>query len=207
MLYQIIAQGLGALGVTCTIIAVQFNSHFKIMFFKTLSELLFAVQLVMLGSMTGAVMNFVGIFRNVVFVLVVKKNKPITPWIALFMIITLATGITTAVLSWSVATTAMSKMFKSHAMILTAVIIVSTLPVIAKTLTTIAYALKNPHKLRMLNLPSVICWLIHDLAFVTIAGIANNVFAICSITVAEIRYKKIIMKKESEVQIEKSGSN
>lgn len=202
MLYQIFVQGIGVVAVLCTIIAVQFNSHIKIMFFKTLSELLFAVQLVLLGSMTGAVMNFVGIIRNVIFVIVVRKNKSITPWIIVFMIVTLASGITTAVLSFNSTLNNLYSKYNLYFIAIILVILVSILPITAKTLTTIGYAKKNPHKLRMLNLPSCLCWLTHDIIIFSIAGILNNVFNVCSIIVAEIRYRKIKFEDE-----EKSGSN
>lgn len=195
--YDIFVQGLGALGAICTIIALQFNTHFKIMFFKTVSELLFAVQLILLGSITGCVMNLVGILRNVIFVYAVNKNKDVKPWIIVFLIITLATGIPTAILSWNVAMNAMDRLFNNYTVIVIATALVSALPVMAKSLTTIAYVQKDPHKLRMLNLPSLIFWLIHDLSYVTFAGIFNNAFGLCSLAIAEIRYKKL-KKQENE---------
>ncbi|MBR3804237.1 MAG: YgjV family protein [Clostridia bacterium] len=204
MFFDIFVQGLGWIAVACTIIALQFNTHFKIMLFKTLSELLFAVQLLFLGSITGMAMNFVGILRNIIFVYAVKKNKNVTPWIIVFMLITLATGITTAVLSWNVALSAMDKIFNNGAIIMISAIIVSVLPILAKTLTTIAYALKDPHKLRMLNLPSLIFWLIHDLFYLTFAGMFNNVFGLCSLAIAEIRFRK--SKTDNKNSNEKNGS-
>ncbi len=198
-LFDIFVQGIGVLAVACTIIAVQFNSHFKILLFKTLSELLFAVQLFFFGSYTGVAMNLIGIVRNVIFTCAVKNNKNVKPWIIVFVIVTLATGITTTILSFNATLNSIISRYNNYTLSMVLVVFITILPIVAKTLTTVAYAMKNPHKLRMLNLPSLICWLSHDLIIFSIAGISNNVFGIISIIVAEIRYKKI--------KNDKSGSN
>ena len=161
------------------------------MLFKTLSELLFAVQLFFLASYTGFAMNLLSVFRNVIFVYAVRKKKPILPWIIVFSLVALATGVTTAVLSWNSSLSSMQERFNSATLVMIFAILVSLLPIAAKITTTFAYACKNPHKLRMINLPSVIAWLIHDIIIFSIAGMSNNVFAIVSITVAEIRFRKI----------------
>ncbi len=198
-LFDIFVQGIGVLAVACTIIAVQFNSHFKILLFKTFSELLFAVQLFFFGSYTGVAMNLLGIVRNVIFTYTVKNNKNVKPWIIFFVIVTLATGITTTILSFNATLNSIISRYNNYTLSIILVIFITILPIVAKTLTTVAYAMKNPHKLRMLNLPSLICWLSHDLIIFSIAGISNNVFGIISVIVAEIRYKKI--------KNDKSGSN
>ena len=190
-LFDIFVQGIGLLGVLCTIIAVQFNSHFKILLFKTLSELLFAVQLFFFGSYTGVAMNLLGILRNVIFTYAVSKNKNVKPWIIVFVIVTLSTGITTTILSFNATLSSIISRYNNYTLSIIFVTLVTILPVIAKTLTTIAYAMKNPHRLRMLNLPSLICWLTHDLIIFSIAGMSNNIFGIISIIVAEVRYRKI----------------
>ena len=205
MWFDIFVQGLGYLGLLATIIAVQFNKHYKIMIFKSLSELLFAIQLIFLASYTGAAMNFISVIRNVIFVYAVRKNKPILPWIIAFSIFAIATGVTTSVLSWNSTVANMQARYGDNIFSLILVIFVIILPMAAKVTTTFAYACKDPHKLRMINLPSIISWLLHDIIIFTLAGMSNNIFAIISIIVAEIRYKKILANADnSTVSIENS---
>ncbi|MBE5743465.1 MAG: YgjV family protein [Clostridiales bacterium] len=200
-MFDFFVQCLGILGAICTIIALQFNKHFWIIFFKTLSELLFAVQLVFLGSYTGAVMNVISVIRNVIFVYAVKKNKPVLPWILAFSSFALITGVTTAVLSWNTTLQTCSK-FGNEFFVMFFTILISILPIFGKIITTFAYACKDPHKLRMLNLPSLTSWLIHDIIIFSIAGISNNLFGIVSAIIAEIRYKKIKNKNDLEPSVD-----
>ena len=203
MWFDIFVQGLGYLGLLATIIAVQFNKHYKIMIFKSLSELLFAVQLVFLASYTGAAMNFISVIRNVIFVYAVKKNKPILPWIIAFSIFAVAVGLTTSVLAWNSSLSNMQDRYGNYILSLILAIFVIILPMVGKVTTTFAYSCKDPHKLRMINLPSIISWLLHDIIIFSLAGMSNNIFAIVSIIIAEIRYKKILANaNNSTVSIE-----
>ena len=72
---EIIAQIIGFLAIAMNIISVQFNTHFKIMLFKSLGSFLFCVQYLMLGAYPGFVMDFIGVIRNFVFAYNVKRNK------------------------------------------------------------------------------------------------------------------------------------
>ena len=195
MIPELIIQGIGFLGVFCTIISVQFNTHYKIIIFKTLSELFFAIQMLLLGSYTGVVVEIIGIIRNIVFTYAILNKKSVKPWIITFVLITLILGTTTTILSFNLTLNTIIEKFTNYTLSIVLVCIVTILPMIAKTLSCISYAMKDPHKLRMLNLPSNVCWIVHDSIMFSIAGILCNVFNIVSITIAEMRYKKI--KKES----------
>ena len=140
MWFDVFVQGIGVLAVICTIVAVQFNKHFLIMLFKTLSELLFGVQLIFLGSFTGVAMNLLSVVRNVIFVYAVRKNKPILPWILAFSTVALVTGVVTAVLSWNTTLLTMQSRFNNDVLALIFVILISVLPIGAKITTTFAYA-------------------------------------------------------------------
>ena len=61
---EILAQIVGFFAIAINIISVQFNTHFKIMLFKSLGSFLFCVQYLMLGAFSGCVMDFVGVIRH-----------------------------------------------------------------------------------------------------------------------------------------------
>ena len=74
-MFDFIVQVIGFLAIAMNILAVQFNSHWKIMFFKSLGSFLFALQYLLLGAFTGMAMDIIGVIRNFIFAGNVKKGK------------------------------------------------------------------------------------------------------------------------------------
>ena len=161
---------LGLSGLAMGILAYQTNKHKNIVLLKLANELLFGIQYGFLGAYTGAFMNGLSCIRNYIFVENVKKNKSNKVWIGLFMIIILVFGI----LTWDSG--------------------YSIIPIYAKILTTIAYGIKDPRKIRLLTFPSSISWLIYNYHYGSMAGAANELFVLTSLIIAVIRFD--IRKKE-----------
>ena len=90
-------QGLGLIGLGFGVAAFQSNRHKSIVLLKLLNELVFAVQYVLLGAYTGAVMNLISCVRNYIYAKSVEKGRSTTPWIFIFSGIIVLSGI----LSWS----------------------------------------------------------------------------------------------------------
>ncbi len=189
-MYQIFVQVLGFIAMGACIISVQFNTHFKIMAFKGLSSFLFGLQYILLGSYTAVVMELVGVIRNFVFAYNVKKNKSNTLWIVLFSVITVASGVITLYLSWDKTLSVLSKYTTDENGLKALGITFSGVAIFAKLISTIGYGFKNPHLIRMLNLPSYSLWILHDVVFLSIASVINNALSIVSIIIAEIRFRK-----------------
>lgn len=185
---DIITQIIGFIAIAFSILAVQFNTHGKIIAFKTISSLLFALQYLLLGAYTGMVMDIIGSTRNIVFAQTVKNGKSTKNQIIFFSALTLILGVTSIVLTWDVSKIIWTNNVKTATIIM---IIVSITSVIAKLLTTVAYGIKNPHLIRMVNLPSCSLWLIYNIVVFSLAGILNEIMSIISIVVAEIRLKKL----------------
>ncbi len=188
-LFDIFVQLIGFVAIFVNIISVQFNTYKKIIFFKTLGSLLFATQYLFLGAYAGMIMDLIGAIRNIVFTSVVRKNKSTKPYIIFFSILTLVLGVLTIILTWEKSIIAVSKWSNNFKIITFLTVLISVISIIAKLLTTIAYGINNPHKIRMLNLPSSSCWVVYNVIVLSLAGILNEIFVVSSIIIAEIRYK------------------
>ncbi len=177
-MFDVIVQAIGFIGIGLNIWAIQYNKHWQVILLKTLGSFMFVVQYLLLGAYTGAAMDVIGIIRNVTFILLVRKGKSTTVGIVIFSIITVALG----VLSWEGY--------------------ISILAIFAKTITTVAYGIKNARVIRYFNLPSSSCWLVYNLISFSLAGVFNEIFVLCSIAIAEIRF---ILKQKKLKNIKKEG--
>ncbi len=172
--YDILVQAIGFIGIGLNLWAIQYNKHWQVILLKTLGSLMFVIQYILLGAYTGAAMDIIGIIRNITFILLVKNGKSTTVGIVIFSIVTIALG----VLTWEGY--------------------ISLLAIVAKTLTTVAYGIKNAHVIRMTNIPSSGCWLAYNAIHFSLAGIINEVLVLGSIAVAEIRFNKNKKKNENK---------
>lgn len=163
---EIFIQLIGVLGAVFGFIAYQKNEHKKIMIYKTLCELMFALQYILLGAYTGVAMNVIGCVRNLVFARQVKRNKSTAAGILLFSLLLAAAG----ALTWTGP--------------------VCLLAIAGKIFTTLAYGMKTPQRVRLLTLPSSGCWLIYDAICRSLGGIVTESVAVISIVVAEVRFHK-----------------
>ncbi len=127
---------------------------------------MFVIQYLLLGAYTGAAMDVIGIIRNITFILLVKYERSTTVGIVIFSLVTIGLG----VLSWEGY--------------------ISLLAIFAKTITTIAYGIKNARTIRMCNIPSSSCWLAYNLISFSLAGVINEIFVLASIAVAEFRFSR-----------------
>ncbi len=188
--FDVLAQVVGFVAIAMNIISVQFNTHFKIMLFKSLGSFLFCVQYLMLGAFTGCVMDFIGVIRNFVFSYNVKKGKSNNWWIVLFCIITLIAGVTTIILTWSKTLNVLTRWSSNSSIIIALAFYLSIVSVLAKLISTIGYGFKSPHAIRMVNLPTYVMWISYNALALSIAGIVSDSMSIGSIIIAELRFRK-----------------
>ncbi len=170
-IYDILIQLIGYIGLACAVIAFQCKSHKRVMIFRTLNEMFFAVQYFCLASYTGVVMNLVGSLRNMIFARQVQKGKSTMLWQIIFSVAFFALGI------------------------LTSKGLVSIMVIVAKIVTTVAYSMKNTKYIRLLTLPTSICWLVYNIFCNSTAGILCEAFTIFSIVTAIIRIDIVGEKK------------
>ncbi len=156
-------QAIGFIGLLFAVIAFQCRSHKKIMIFRTLNELTFALQYFLLGAYTGGTMNLIGAARNTLFAAPVAHGRSTLPCQILFSLFFVGFGITT----WQGSI---------------------GIPILcAKVVTTVAYGIKNPKILRLLSFPTSLCWLVYNIYSQSIAGVLCELFTYISILVALIR--------------------
>ena len=171
MIYEIIVQGIGFIGLALNVISFQSNKHKNIVVMKTGCELSFAVQYLLMGAYTGMVLDGISAIRNVIFIKLVKKGKSTTPYIIFFSALTIACCIAVWLTAgWDGP--------------------ISFLVIIAKVLTSIAYGMKNTAKIRALAFPSSALWCVYNSYCFSIAGILTEVFTMSSIVIAAVRFRK-----------------
>lgn len=190
MFLDVLIQIIGFVGIALNILSVQFNTHWKIMLFKTLGSMTFVIQYILLGAWVGMVMDLIGSIRNIIFTLNVKNGKSNKWWIIFFSLITLIAGVTTIAMTWDKSIGYASNWSKNANTVVIIAVSISIISIVAKLLTTIAYGFKNPHVIRMVNLPSNACWVIYNLVAFSIAGVINDLMCLGSIVIAEIRFRK-----------------
>lgn len=209
MWFEILVQGIGFIAIAMNIISVQFNKHWPIMLFKSLGSLLFAVQYLLMGAYVGMAMDIIGVIRNLVFAYNVRKKNSNKWWIALFSVITVAVGVAIIIFTWDKMITAVSHL-SSDPKVLTAIaVFISVLSILAKFISTVGYGAKDPHVIRMINLPTFTMWIIYNAMVLSIAAIVSDSMSIVSIIIAELRYKKKdpISSDETATESEKSIDN
>jgi len=171
-----LAQGLGVVALVVAVISFQQKTQKRIVFLQMISSAIFAVHFYMLGAYVGSILNAVGIFRAIVFSNRDKSWANNKVWLYVFVLIFIASGI----LTWDN--------------------MISILPVIGIILSTVAFWVINPTLVRLLSLPSSVCWFIYNLISNSYAGMTTEVFIFSSILIAIYIYDiKAFKKRELEM--------
>lgn len=160
---EFLIQMIGVAGIVCSVLSFQCKKHGKILFFRTMNELLFGIQYICLGAYTGAAMNAVGCVRNTLFSAQVKRGKSTTLSRILFSVLFIAFSIVT----WSG--------------------LKSLLVGVAKVVSTFAYGCRNTVLMRYMILLTSAAWLTYNLLAGSAAGVINEALNIVSILIALVR--------------------
>lgn len=193
---DIVIQAIGFVAIAMNLIAVQFNKYHKIILFKTLGSGLFVLQYFMFAffkddatAYIGMFMDGVGIFRNIIFSNNIRNNRPNKNAVIVFSILTFLFGLYSIIFAWNETVNKIT--FTDNQVLITLIIIfISILAVVAKLISTISYSIKNPHTIRILNIPTSICWIVYNLMVFSIAGVISDSMTLVSVIIAEIRFRK-----------------
>lgn len=169
---QLLVRILGLGGLVLCVLPFQFKKHKHIVLCKMVSELMFAGQYLLLGAYTGAVVDLISGARNFIFYKCVEKNRSTIPAIVGFSALVIALGVA----SWAGP--------------------LSLLPIAAKLLTTVSYGMKKERLLRLITLPSCLCWIAYNFAVGTWEAMIGDGLALASILVA--MYKYDLSKKQDD---------
>lgn len=162
--YDWFIQGIGVLGIIASVIAFQCKKHYWILFWRSVSALVFVLQYFLLGAYTGVAMDFIGVGRNILFAELVRREKKTWPWILVFT----AVFITAGAFTWQGW--------------------ISLFIIAAKLISNAGYGSKNTTVLRLMSLLTSVFWLVYNAYVFTLAGILCEAFAIGSILVALWRF-------------------
>ena len=174
--YEVFVQFIGIVGIIAGLSAFQCNKHSHALALKMTEEGSFGIQYLLLGGYTGAVLNLVGIFRNLIFTYLGKRDKQKELKYARIIL-----GFLFAVLgllSWEGY--------------------ISILIIFAKVLSTLAYGTTNMKKMRMMISVTCVCWICYNIYIGSIAGVISDSCNLVSVIIGIIRYD--IMKKEEKVK-------
>ncbi len=190
MWWEIFVQGIGFVAIAMNVISAQFNTHFKVMLFKSLGSFLAAVQYFFLGAFVGMAMDLIGVVRNFVFSYNVKKSKSNKWWIIFFSTFTAIVGIVMIIFTWKATLAVLTRWTTNATWLFVLAMLVSTLSILAKVISTIGYGFKDPHLIRLINLPTFSMWIIYNFIAFSIAGMISDAMSIISIIIAEIRFRE-----------------
>lgn len=172
--YEIFIQCIGIIGIIAGLSAFQCNKHSHALMLKMTEEGAFGLQYFLLGGYTGAVLNLVGIFRNLIFTYLGKRDKQKELKYARMIL-----GVLFAVLgllSWEGY--------------------ISVLIIFAKVLSTLAYGTTNMKKMRMMISVTCVCWICYNFYVGSIAGVISDACNLGSVVIGMIRYD--LLKKEEK---------
>lgn len=162
--WVILVQGIGFLGIACSVLAFQCKEYRPLIWLRGANELFFAIQYLLLGAYSGAAVDFLGCFRNWVFLDCDKKGKSLRPWRIFFSCVFVGVSL----LTWAGPK--------------------SLLSAVAKVASTIAYGSSNPRLIRFITLCSSSCWLIYNTLVFSIAGVLGEVLTLTSVLIGIVRF-------------------
>lgn len=143
---RILSEVAGLLGITANFISFQTKKQSALLWYRTATEMFFAVQYLLLGAYTGLAMNLIGSLRNLVFVREVKRGKSTVPARFVFSGLFLAF----AALTWAGWQSALSG--------------------VAKVISTFSYGCSNLMLVRFLALVTGGSWFTYNLTVRSYAG-------------------------------------
>lgn len=171
--WTVLVQGIGFLGIACSILAFQYKGYRPLVALRAATELFFGIQYILLGAYSGAAMDFLGVFRNGIFLDCDKRGKSLRPWRLFFSVVFVGATL----LTWAGPK--------------------SILSAVAKVASTIGYGSSNPRLIRLIVLCSSTCWLIYNSLVFSLAGVLGEVVTLASVLIGILRFD-ILGKEETK---------
>ena len=160
---ETVAHILGIIALAFAVISYQQKTHKSILVFQLLANMTFCVHFIMLGAVTGGILNAVAATRAVIFVNKGKRWAENKIWLWVFCAVSIIVGI----LTWK-------DLF-------------SILPILGMLCTTAALWIKTPKYVRLVAFPSSPLWLVYNTVNKSYAGAITEIITMCSIIIAIIR--------------------
>ena len=175
-MFEIIAQIIGIIAMIFVIISFQGKNAKQVIGCQLIGCVLFIINFFMLGAITGALMNIIATVRAIVYVNKEKFRADKAIWPVLISVACFASYILTFT------------MFHKDFNLPNAVL--ELLPVVANTITTIAFHTGSAKWIRRLGVFVSTCWLIYNSVNFAIGGILCEVFSLISIVIGFLRHDR-----------------
>ena len=170
---EIIAQIVSIIGMLLGVLSFQQKGKARILTFQLLGSTMFVIHFFMINALSGAILNFVAIVRALIFIYEDKIHGDHPAW---------TIGLTaTYILSYISVFTVFGKDPTPINLIL------EVLPVLAMTVTTIAFRYKEAKILRRVTFISSPMWLTYNAIFFSLGGIIGETLNIGSALIGTIR--------------------
>jgi hypothetical protein len=163
----------GALGIGANMAIYQQKDRTRILIWKLISDVLWALHYFLLGAYSGCAVAVIGMAREGIFINKDKKWAKHVFWLYFFLGVSLAS----AILTW-----------KSAA---------SLLPATASMLSVISFWQNKPNFTRFAAFPISICMLSYDIFSGSYMGICNEIFTLLSATLGLVRFLRHGDKRSS----------
>ncbi len=173
---ELIAQIIGIAGMTMNILSFMQKSQKRIIVMQLFGGALFAINYLLLGSATGAMLNVVAVFRAIVYSNKEKFQAEKKGWFYGFCATFVLIYILTFVAFGKAPTPANFA--------------IEVLPVVSMMIATYAFSLKNAAQVRKLGLVYCPMWLVYNCFVFSIGGILCEAFSIGSIFVGYLRHDR-----------------
>lgn len=145
----------------------QQKSRKRMLICKLFADLSWVIHYICIGAVGGAIPNFVGIFREIIFFNRETKRWAGKPfWPVVFILINLGLGITT---------------FKSP---------INILPITASVFVTVSLWLKKPEITKIISFPVSVVFLIYDIFVGSWIGVVNESASLVSIIISLVKIVK-----------------
>ena len=173
---NLIAQGIGMVGLIFAIISFQNNKRKLILLFLGLGQMCFIVHFALLGVWTASAMNVVGATRTFFFMQRGRKK-----WMDsdILMYVFVCLFFIAGILSWQNW--------------------LSILPIMAMAVETIGVWQKNPRKIRLIVTIPRPMWITFNTIHRSYAGVMTEVFVIASLLTAIIRFDILPWVKQKNI--------
>ena len=183
---EIVAQVIGIVGMLMSVLSYQQKGKARILTFQLLGSVLFVVNFFLLGAFSGAILNFVAIVRALIFIYEDKVRADHPAW---------TIGLTVVyILSYISVFTVFGKEPTAKNLIL------EILPVIAMTVTTVAFRHKEDKILRRVAFISSPLWLTYNAIFFSLGGIIGETLNLSSAIIGTLRLDRKKKEESTEQQ-------
>lgn len=171
-----IVQAIGFVSTGLSLISFQQKSRKRILGFQMMASLTFSLHLILLGAVTGGVLDFISFIRTLIFSNNEKKWASSPLWMYAFLAFFIVSGIVT----WSDWT--------------------SSLAIVATLMQTISLWMKKPFRIRIISLCSAPLWFAYNMINMSYSGMVMESIAATSIVISIIRNDLNFVRKTKNIE-------